>query len=309
MGLASNTRIDVHQHLWPASLIEALRARRRPPMLRGWTLRLDGEPPYQVQSIDHDVKARQVRQALADGEQLALVSLSSPLGLEDLPAPEAAALLDSWHAGAGALPGFGAWAAVGRHEPDLPGLTKLLDDGFVGLQIPAPWLSTPDRLERLAPLLAVCEQADRPVLIHPGPATGGQLSGERPEELPGWWPAVVDYPSQLSAAWWSWHACGRSLLPTLRIGFVAGAGLAPLHHERLQARGGRLGPVDPGVFVETSSYGPQAVDALIRVLGIDAVIRGSDRPYAEPANFGFGSAADQAIDVNNPRRFLFGGNP
>jgi hypothetical protein len=120
---------------------------------------------------------------------------------------------------------------------------------------------------------------------------------------------VVDYPGQLQAAWWSWHTAGRALLPTLRIGFVAGAGLAPLHHERLTARGGRFGAIDPGVFVETSSYGPQAIDALVRVLGIDAVIRGSDLPYAEPVPFGFGSAAEHAIDVANPRRFLFGGKP
>jgi len=120
---------------------------------------------------------------------------------------------------------------------------------------------------------------------------------------------MVDYPAQLQAAWWSWHDAGRSLLPSLRIGFVAGAGLAPLHHERLHARGGRFGTVDAGVFVETSSYGPQAIDGLIRVLGIDAVIRGSDRPYALPRPFGLGHAADQAIDVWNPRRFLFGGMP
>lgn len=307
IGLAVGAHIDVHQHLWPDALIEALRARSRPPMLRGWTLHLDGEPPYQVQPVDHDVETRQ---PLADGEQLALVSLSSPLGLEDLPAAEAAELLERWHAGAASLPtGFGAWAAVSGREPDLDGLARLFDQGFVGLQIPATWLLTPARLERLAPLLAVCERADRPVLVHPGAASGGQATNRHPEQLPGWWPAVVDYPSQLTAAWWSWHARGRALLPDLRIGFVAGAGLAPLQHERLQARGGRLGAVDPGVFVETSSYGAQAVDALIRVLGIDAVIRGSDRPYSEPATFGFGSAADQAIDVNNPRRFLFGGSP
>jgi hypothetical protein len=307
IGLAVGTKIDVHQHLWPHALIEALRARSRPPMLRGWTLHLDGEPPYQVQPVDHNVETRQ---PLADGEHLALISLSSPLGLEDLPATEAAELLQHWHTGAAKLPtGFGAWAAVSQQEPDLAKLAQLLDDGFVGLQLPATWLPTPARLERLAPLLAVCQAADRPVLVHPGAAIGGQATHGHPEDLPGWWPAIVDYPSQLTAAWWSWHVCGRSLLPDLRIGFVAGAGLAPLHHERLQARGGRLGTVDPGVFVETSSYGPQAVDALIRVLGIDAVIRGSDQPYAQPAIFGFGSAADQAIDVNNPRRFLFGGTP
>jgi hypothetical protein len=195
---------------------------------------------------------------------------------------------------------------VNRTEPDLTGLAGLLRDDFVGLQVPATWLATPQALDALAPVLRVCEDAGKPVLVHPGPVP--PRSAGMDEDLPGWWPAVVDYTAQLSAAWWSWHIAGRTLLPQLRIGFVAGAGLAPLQHERLQARGGRLGRIDRGVFVETSSYGPQAVDALIRVLGIDAVIRGTDRPYAHPVPLGFGNAADHAIDVSNPQRFLTGGS-
>ena len=31
---------DVHQHLWPASFLAVLRARRTPPRLDGWTLEL-----------------------------------------------------------------------------------------------------------------------------------------------------------------------------------------------------------------------------------------------------------------------------
>lgn len=291
---------DVHQHLWPPALLTALRARTQPPLLDGWTLHLTGEPPYPVNPGDHDVVARLNQQ---NGVR-ALVCLSSPLGIEELPAAQARGLLDAWHEGAADLPaGFGAWAAVQRDEPDLPGLADLLGNGFVGLQIPATWLATPAALGRLSPVLRVCETADKPVLVHPGPVG---LTDAATEDLPRWWPAVVDYTAQLSAAWWSWHRTGRDLLPDLRIGFVAGAGLAPLHHERLHARGGRPGRTDPRVFVETSSYGPQAVDALVRVLGIDAVIRGSDRPYAEPVPFGLGRTAEAAIDVGNPHRFLTG---
>jgi hypothetical protein len=124
---AGSERIDVHQHLWPSNLIEALRSRNTPPMMRGWTLELTGEPPYQVNPADHDVATR----ARADDLGLALISLSSPLGLEDLPAAEAGALLDGWHAGAAGLPaGFGAWAAVSRRDPDLAGLADLFAAGF-----------------------------------------------------------------------------------------------------------------------------------------------------------------------------------
>ncbi|WP_222430078.1 hypothetical protein [Rhodococcus rhodochrous] len=37
-------RVDVHQHVRPAPLVAALRARTRAPRLVGWTLCLDGEP-------------------------------------------------------------------------------------------------------------------------------------------------------------------------------------------------------------------------------------------------------------------------
>jgi len=300
--------IDVHQHLWPPALVDALRRRTSAPRLVGWTLHLPAGPPRPVREADHDVAARR---ALDAGLQAALVSLSGRLGIEDLPPDQAAPLLDAWHLGAGQLPApFGAWAAVNRHDPDLARLKDQLAAGFVGLQVPAGWLATPARLADVAELLAVCEQAGAPVLVHPGARTpAGPV-----ERLPGWWAAVVDDPAQLAAAWWAWHAVGRSLLPTLRIGFVAGAGLAPVHHERLVARGGPTGSIDPGVFVETSSYGPQALDALIRALGIDVLVHGSDRPDTGPARlrlppFSVGPAGARAIGVANPHRFLRGGTP
>ena len=75
--------IDVHQHVWPDALIEALRARQTPPRMRGWTLELAGEPDYEVDPSAHDSDER-AAQARDDGLDLALVSLSSPLGIESL---------------------------------------------------------------------------------------------------------------------------------------------------------------------------------------------------------------------------------
>ena len=78
-----------------------------------------------------------------------------------------------------------------------------------------------------------------------------------------------------------------------------------MHHERYVARGGTSEAVDPLVHVDTSSYGPQGLDALVRVLGIDALVLGSDRPYAAPvAPEGMGDAAARAVRVTNPRRAL-----
>ena len=39
-------------------LVDRLRARTRPPFLRGWTLHTDGEPPYDVDPTAHDPEAR-----------------------------------------------------------------------------------------------------------------------------------------------------------------------------------------------------------------------------------------------------------
>jgi hypothetical protein len=308
---AAQGPVDVHQHLWPPAFIEELRRRTTGPRLVGWTLHLPGEPPYDVSPGDHDITARAEREQ--QDAALVLVSLSSPLGLEDLPGDAAGDLLKIWHDGAADLPHpFGAWAAASRVEPDLTALGQSLGDGFCGLQVPATWLGTPGDLESVAPLLAVAEAHDRPVLVHPGPATpAGPTGTVGAQGLPGWWPALVPYVAQMHAAWWTWHVAGRALLPDLRICFAAGAGLAPIQHERLAARGGRLtGPgqsLDRGVFVDTSSYGPQAIDALVRVLGIDAIVLGSDRPYADPSALGLGAAADRAITRTNPIRLLQGG--
>jgi hypothetical protein len=290
--------VDVHQHLWPSAFVDALRARTQPPMMRRWTLYTAREAPFTVDPADHDPDRRR---GLDPDRGRILLSLSSPLGIERLVPDEAQPLLDAWHDGLLELPEpFCGWASVNHAEPDLDGLKQRLADGMAGLQVPAGELATPAGLERAAPVLRLCEELDRPVLVHPGPMAHGAA------DLPPWWPPVVDYVAQLHAAWWSWQQAGRTLLPALRICFAAGAGLAPLHHERYAARGGRRVVVDRNVFVETSSYGRQAVDALTRALGIDVIVLGSDRPYAVPVDPLLGAAARMAITVTNPTRLLEG---
>jgi len=307
-GVLVGPVIDCHQHLWPAALVEGLRRRSRSPRLEGWRLHLQGEPTYVVAPEDHDLDRRRGLDE-ADGVDLALLSLSSPLGIESMPPDEAAPLLDAWHALAdelrdGKVEGYGMWAAVGLVEPDLEALAAILRHPRVhGLQVPAAAMGTPAALGALAPVLAVVEEAGLPVMVHPGRAP------ETPQtDLPGWWPAVTSYTAQLSSAWFAWHAAGRRLLPRLRIAFAGLAGLAPLHHERLQQRGGDFGPVDQLLYYETSSYGPRAIDAMTRVVGVDLLVHGSDRPYALPTDPGLGGAFGKALFVNNPAHLLNGGS-
>jgi hypothetical protein len=320
--------VDVHQHLWPESLVDALRARTEPPRLRGWTLELAGEPNYVADPRDHDADERAAL-ARADSLDLALVSLSCPFGIESLAPAEAGELLDAYHDGALALPEpFGAWAAACLTDVDAGALSRELERGFVGLQLPATALLDDAGYENAGPLLEVLEEAGLPLMVHPGPvarrdsvarrgpvAVGGPTAGGDPVagghprniagEQPAWWPAMVSYVQQMHAAWFAFRVHGRPRHPRLRVCFAILAGLAPLHGERFAARAGDRGVVDPDVFLDVSSYGTRAVDATVRVVGIDAVVNGSDRPYADPPRLELGPAALHAIRSANALRLLY----
>jgi hypothetical protein len=270
--------------------------------LRGWTLELAGEPDYVVDPADHDADAR-AAQAVTDGLDLALVSLSSPLGIEALPPGEAQELLDAYHGGVLALPApFGGWAAACLTAIDPLALGAELDRGFVGLQLPATALLDAAGYDRVRPLLDLLEATDRPLLIHPGLAGGPDPVAAG---APAWWAAIVPYVQQMHAAWFAFRAYGRPRHPGLRVCFAILAGLAPLHGERFAARAGGRSPVDPRVFLEISSYGTRAVDATIRVLGIDVLVNGSDRPYADPVRLDLGVAATHALRAANAGRLLY----
>ena len=290
--------VDLHQHVWPEPFLDALRARRSGPRLDGWELHLPGERTCAIDPAYHDAEARGAL-AAADGDEVVCVAPSAALGLDRLAPAEAEEFAAAWLDGALALPRpFRAWAMAGIRDPDPAALRDALERGAIGLEVAADVLAAPDGLDRLGPLLDVLEEAGAALLVHPGPA------GNQGAERPGWWTPVVPYVAQLHAAWWAWAATGRDRHPRLRVCFAALAGLGPLHGERRRARGGERAAVDPLAFVETSSYGTQAVDAVVRVLGIDVICHGSDRPYAAPARLALGDAAVNAIRTANPGRLL-----
>lgn len=290
--------IDVHQHIWPASLIEALRGRSRSPRMDGWTLFLDGEPDFSVPPADHDVQER-IAVSRADRHDLVLIAPSSPLGIEFLEPGESRELLDAYHEGVLALPApFGAWASACLTEIDPGAVERLLDRGCVGLTLPATVLAGGDGYELVAPLLSVLERRGKPLFVHPGPARANAACD------PQWWPALVDYVGQMHAAWFAFRVHGRPSHPRLRVCFAMLAGLGPLHGERFVARAGERTTADENVFLEISSYGPRAIDATIRVLGVDPLLGGSDRPYAAPPKLDLGAAVSEALWRLNPARLI-----
>ncbi len=299
-ALASS--IDIHQHLWPEPLLRELEQRHEPPMLvrsdRGWALRLAGEAESPVDLEDHDPD-RRAALAAADRFDRVLIAPSVPLGIEGLPAGEAEPLLAAYHEGVAALPApFGAWAAVGLAAPDPAALAPLLDDGFAGACLSAGALGDRAGYERLGPVLELLERRDRPLLVHPGPAAA-------PPGAPAWWSALTSYVASMQTAWYAFLAWGRRAHPRLRVCFAMLAGLAPLHRERLTARGGRADS-DAGVFLDVSSYGDRAVDAVVREIGVDQLVLGSDRPVVAHRELSLGDAVRAAIHERNPQRLLSG---
>jgi hypothetical protein len=294
--------IDVHQHLWPEPLLRALSVRSEPPMLvrraSGWALRLRGEPEAPVDLADHDPD-RRAALVRADGLDRALVAPSVPLGIEALAAGEAEPLLDAYHEGVAALPDeFGAWAAVGLAEPDPVALAQLLDAGFVGACVASDALGDPDGFDRLGPVLETLERRGAPLFVHPGEAPPGGSEG-----VPSWWAALTSYVASMQVAWHAFAVWGRPAHPHLRVCFAMLAGLAPLQRERLVARGGPA-VSDTDVFLDVSSYGARAVDAVLREVGVDRLVEGSDRPVVGVTDLALGDAVRTALRERNPARLL-----
>ena len=283
-------RVDIHQHLWPEALLSSLARRTVQPRLRRGMLELAGEPPVPFDPGAHDPAAR-----AADGPERILIAPSSPLGIEWL--PEAEALLDAFHDGVLELGApFELWAGLVLADATPERVDALLDRGAVGLSLPAGALGGPAGIESLGPALERLAARGAPLFVHPGPAAGS----------PAWFPALTAYVAEMSAAWHAWAQWGRPAHPSLRVVFAMLAGLAPLHAERLAARGGPAHAVhDPLTFFDTSSYGPRAIDAMLRVVGVDRLLYGSDRPVVSPVPLSaLGAAAEHALTVANPERVL-----
>jgi predicted TIM-barrel fold metal-dependent hydrolase len=281
---------DIHQHIWTAPLLDRLAVREALPMVR----RTDGlvvlhsaaEPAYVINmaSEDPDQRAMLVRR---DGLDLALIAISSPIGIEALPRESALDLIDAHLEGVQSLPDqFGAWGPIALDGADADDVDDLLARGCVGISLPAGALAGPDRLGRVGHVLERAAARHAPVLVHPGRAPGQPAAGVEFGE-PVWWRPLTDYVAQMQAAWLTFVSWGRREHPELVVVFSLVAGCAPLHSERLAARGGP--PIelhDPGVFYETSSYGPAAIEMMARRVGERQLVYGSDRPVLEPTPTG-----------------------
>ncbi len=304
-------KLDVHQHFWSEPLLDALSVRSEFPFVRresGLTvLYLASERPYVIEQLA-DERERRAELVERDGLDGALLCLSSPLGIESLPRAQAAPLINAYHEGALALGGpFGAWGAMAIDRADPDDVDRALGRGCVGLSLPAGALASVDALGALHPVLARLEFLGAPLLVHPGPGparfTGADAGGARLGD-PLWWPALTGYVAGMQSAWLAFVAAGRARYPRLRIVFSMLAGLAPLQAERLASRGGPATGVDRLTFYDTSSYGPNAVEAVAGVVGWGQILYGSDRPVVDPRELGMPGELDWEPIQDAARRAL-----
>ena len=284
--------VDVHQHLWPASFVEALRARTTAPFLEGDSLVL-GEGRFPHDPAEHDLHQR-LAALDQDGIDVAVVSLQPSLGLDALQPLERRSLEDAWLAGIHQL----AQESHGRLVPLAPGRVV---EGCAGTSLAAELL---DDLDAVAPLLDEVSQDGGFLFVHPGTAR------LRPG-TPRWWAGIVDYAAVMQAAWFSWLDQGRERWPELRLVFAMLAGGAPFHLERLALRSALdvRSMLDPNVYLDVSTHGRRAIELCIETFGVEQLVYGSDAPVVDPAPTlravrGFGDSVAHIILHDNPEKLL-----
>jgi hypothetical protein len=252
------TTFDVHQHLLPPTLVDTLRARREPPCITGATLELrEGSFPFDER--EHDLEGR-IALLDRDGTDVAVVSLAPTLetdGHRELGEAYHEGMRELLAASSGRLRAFAAGACL---------------EGFSGACVSAQAVlaglgSLPDELGRAGGVL----------FVHPGPP-------EQPQaDAPQWWSALVDYTTQMQAAYFAWLAEGAGRHPDLDVVFAILAGGAPFQLERLRARGSEEAAAHPGVYLETSSYGSRALRLCLEAFGTERIVFGSDVPVVDAA--------------------------
>ena len=283
---------DVHRHLWPEALVEALAARTSPPCLRRGTLVLEPGGEFEIDAAAYGLEA-----CLADldraGLDVAVVSCPPTFGFDRLDDDEAEPLRRAYHEGALAAvqASGGRVLALSMGRPHA---------GFVGTILPADDLAD---LDRLAPVLDEVERLGSFVLVHPGPA-------RPPTGAPAWWASAIDYTAQMQRAYGAWVADGIDRWPSLRIVFSILAGGAPFQLERMQARGFDIRKaLHPTLYLDTSSYGRRALELCLATFGARQIVFGSDAPVIDAGLTlehvrSFGQAATEALCHDNPTTLL-----
>jgi predicted TIM-barrel fold metal-dependent hydrolase len=283
---------DVHQHLWPAPFLDALRARSAPPRLDGEAL-VTREGRYEIDLRDHDPSAR-VHALDRDEIDVAVLSLQPSLGLDDLEDGERDELEGIWVDAVSEL-------TATRDARFLAFSPSRVRAGLAGVSVGSSQFAD---FDRSATVLDAAARVGAVVFVHPD-------CGRAPDAgRPSWWEWVVGYPARMQEAYLAWLAFGRERWPSLRVLFAMLGGGGPFQLERLARRGVDVrSALDPNTYFEVSTHGRRAIELCVQTFGVAQLAYGSDTPVVDPqptldAVRGFGDAVRHVLQFDTPSRLL-----
>jgi len=288
--------IDFHCHWVPEALAEALRARTEPPMIRV----TDGVERIivyrELLPLLDDLIDMDQRLAFMDANSVDIQVLSFPglFGVDSLPADEAAPLLDIFNeALAAEIPvrnhRLAGMAALPIADMDLcvQELQKgMTERGFIGAIVPANGFVNRQAAAYFEPLLAEANRLGAHLFIHPGPMPGATGESANEADNAALRHIVLNVQALLSEV--TMTVTMTDLLdpyPDLTVQVANLGGTMPFIIERLDHVVERRQPDAPlpssrmnRIYVDTSSFDTQGIEAAARVFGPERVLFGSDCP-------------------------------
>lgn len=317
--------IDLHAHVVPPSLRDALRARPVRPLIDAQD-RL--AMPVGMLQLDAGFWDIETRLALMNAQDIEMQVLSLPclFGIDTLPAEDAIPLTAAFNEGAAGIcaarPDRFRWlASLPLSDPGTARATlaQALDDPLcLGAILPGDCFASIAEAAEMAAYLALIE------------SRGGGLAFIHPGRRPGVVPKADPYPDlafarrqvdiQTSIAETAITLLYSDMLdacPSVQVQLANLAGTLPMVMERIdqtiatQAALGRTEVRRGRVLADTASLGPHAITLAASVLGPDSLVFGTDCPIfdtaaarAAIANSGLDDAGRAALLSGTARRVI-----
>ncbi len=285
--------VDLHAHLLPPALAEALRGRTTAPRIDGARLVMPvGALAY---ASAYEDPAERLAAMDAAGVDRQLLSLPGLFGIDSLSADQSAPLTRTFNEGmaeiAAAHPDRFAWlASLPLADPGaaMIELARAMDDGARGVILPCGAMTSVARARAAAgPILDLMDRrGGGHVFVHPGRAP------DQPEPAPDPYPDLaharrqIDIQAEIAEA--AVTLLYSDLLddyPTLTVQVANLGGVLPMVSERISeviaGRGLDAPDMDlrgRRMVFDVASMGPRAIEIAVGVFGADAIVLGTDQP-------------------------------